>query len=568
MPIKINIALTKTSTYQVKFLVDSNFGMPGATTVSNRDQSEFYLDSINIKGVINFACNSWVQPECKNPAKRIFFSTNKAYLPSETPAGRKELRKMELIQQKGDGTGFRKPSDRIYDYDTYNDIGNPDLGYIRPILGGNKHPYPRRCRTGRPRTKTDENLEPPVNEFLMAYVPRDEEFEESKIEALDLGKLKAILRHIIPTLTTVARNTDVFEVYSDIRDLYRDMSSVKMKTKMNPAWANILNKVQEFLKFDPAKLDARITSSCLPDDEFGRQALAGINPLSIERLTTFPPVGKLNASTYGPQESAFKEEHIIGHVNGMSMQQALEENKMFILDYHDIFLPLINQINAMDNRKAYATRTIFFLTSLGILKPIERSLPQTNSDPPSKQVLTPPVDATTSWLWELGKAHVCSNDSSVHRLIHHWLRSHACMEPFIIATHRQLSAMHPIYRLLKPHMRYTMKINALARQFPMNSEGIIESTFTAGKHSMEISCAAYLEGLPADLIRRGMAIPDPSQVHGLRLLIKDYPYATDGLLIWTAIERLVQSSSIITVLMCWCQFRHQRVNGSSVEIQV
>lgn len=86
------------------------------------------------------------------------------------------------------------------------------------------------------------------------------------------------------------------------------------------------------------------------------------------------------------------------------------------------------------------------------------------------------------------------------------------MEPFIIATHRQLSAMHPmipIYKLLKPHMRYTMKINALARQFLINAEGIIESTFTAGKHSMEISCAAYqdwwrfdLEGLPADLIRR------------------------------------------------------------------
>lgn len=76
----------------------------------------------------------------------------------------------------------------------------------------------------------------------------------------------------------------------------------------------------------------------------------------------------------------------------------------------------------MDNRKAYATRTIFFLTSLGTLKPvaIELSLHQTDSDSPSKQVLTPPIDATTNWLWELGKAHVCSNDSCVHQLIHHW----------------------------------------------------------------------------------------------------------------------------------------------------
>jgi lipoxygenase len=83
-----------------------------------------------------------------------------AYLPSETPAGIKELRKMELIQLRGDGTGLRKPSDRIYDYDTYNDIGNPDKGieYIRPILGGNKHQHPRRCRTGGPPTKTGDTL--------------------------------------------------------------------------------------------------------------------------------------------------------------------------------------------------------------------------------------------------------------------------------------------------------------------------------------------------------------------------------------------------------------------------
>ncbi|KAL6197160.1 hypothetical protein ACLB2K_032772 [Fragaria x ananassa] len=98
----LNMHAGKTSTtYQVKFVVDSNFGMPGAIMVSNRDENEFYLNSINIEGAIHFACNSWVQPKRENPAKRIFFSTNKAYLPSETPAGLKELREMELIQLRG-----------------------------------------------------------------------------------------------------------------------------------------------------------------------------------------------------------------------------------------------------------------------------------------------------------------------------------------------------------------------------------------------------------------------------------------------------------------------------------
>lgn len=73
------------------------------------------------------------------------------YLPSETPAGLKALREKELKNLRGDGNGVRKLSDRIYDYDLYNDLGNPDKGVelARPKLGGPTIPYPRRCRTGR-----------------------------------------------------------------------------------------------------------------------------------------------------------------------------------------------------------------------------------------------------------------------------------------------------------------------------------------------------------------------------------------------------------------------------------
>jgi len=83
------------------------------------------------------------------------------------------------------------------------------------------------------------------------------------------------------------------------------------------------------------------------------------------------------------------------------------------------------------------------------------------------------------------------------------------MEPYIIAANRQLSAMHPIYRLLHPHFRYTMQINANAREQLINAGGIIESTFAPGKYCMEISSVVYdtawrfdLEALPADLISR------------------------------------------------------------------
>ncbi|XP_024626302.1 probable lipoxygenase 8, chloroplastic isoform X2 [Medicago truncatula] len=116
-----------------------------------------------------------------------------------------------------------------------------------------------------------------------------------------------------------------------------------------------------------------------------------------------------------------------------------------------------------------------------------------------------------------------------HELISHWLRTHCVVEPFVIATNRQLSTMHPIYKLLHPHLRYTLQINALGREILISSYGVIESTFFTKKYSMELSSVAYdklwqfdLQGLPNDLLHRGMAVEDPSAQHGLKLAIEVY----------------------------------------------
>jgi lipoxygenase len=99
-----------------------------------------------------------------------------SYLPSDTPKGLEDLRKKDLQALRGDGSGERKAFERVYDYDVYNDLGDPDKdpNHQRPILGGSKRfPYPRRCRTGRARTKRDPQTEKRDGHH---YVPRDEHF--------------------------------------------------------------------------------------------------------------------------------------------------------------------------------------------------------------------------------------------------------------------------------------------------------------------------------------------------------------------------------------------------------
>ncbi|WVZ25533.1 hypothetical protein V8G54_004077 [Vigna mungo] len=204
--------------YTAEFIVDSNFGEPGAITVTNKHQKEFFLESITIEGFatgpVHFPCNSW------------------PYLPGDTPAGLRLLREKELRNLRGDGKGVRNLSDRIYDYDIYNDLGNPDKGieYARPNLGGSDmYPYPRRCRTGREPSDTDMYAESRVEKPLPMYVPRDERFEESKQNTFTVKRLKAVLHNLIPGLkASLSASNQDFNEFSDVDGLYSEGLLIKL----------------------------------------------------------------------------------------------------------------------------------------------------------------------------------------------------------------------------------------------------------------------------------------------------------------------------------------------------
>ncbi|KAL4389293.1 hypothetical protein AHAS_Ahas03G0030600 [Arachis hypogaea] len=542
--------------YEAELAVPPGFGEIGAIFVENEHRREMFIKDIVLHGFetgpLRFSCDSWVHSKFDNPVKRLFF-TNKSYLPSDTPEGLKRLRGEELQLLRGNGHGERKTFDRIYDYDVYNDLGDPDndIQLKRPVLGGKHNPYPRRCRTGRPRSKAD-----PLSEERSSsiYVPRDESFSEVKQLTFSAKTVYSVLHAVVPAVQTAIVDRDLgFELFSHIDDLFHEgIGLPPSKNKgvlrnMLPRLIKFINETQDdLLRFEPPAPMDRDRFFWFRDEEFGRQTLAGLNPCCIQLVTEWPLKSKLDPNVYGPAESAITKELVEKEIRGFcTVEEAIEAKKLFVLDYHDLLLPVVEQVRELQGTTLYGSRALFFLTAEGTLRPlaIELVRPPINGKPQWKQVYTPTWHSTGVWLWRLAKAHLLAHDSGYHQLVSHWLRTHCVTEPYVIATNRQLSIMHPIYKLLHPHFRYTLEINALAREALINADGTIESSFAPGKYAMEISSAVYhhdwrfdMESLPADLIRRGIAIKDPFEPHGLRLTIKDYPFANDGLLLWDIIK--------------------------------
>ncbi|KAI9196245.1 hypothetical protein LWI28_022251 [Acer negundo] len=552
--------------FSITFEWDEAMGVPGAFVVKNHHHNQLYLKTVTLEDVpghgrIHFVCNSWVYPTHRYKYDRVFFS-NKTYLPCQTPEPLRRYRDEELENLRGKGKGEFKEWDRVYDYDYYNDLGSPEKGkeYERPVLGGSEdYPYPRRGKTGRKPTKQDPNSESRLSFLsLDIYVPRDERFSHIKFSDFLAYALKSLFQVLLPEITSLCDKTiNEFDTFQDVHNLYEGGLKLPSRLTVSKLRAHIpwemlkelvRNDGERFLKFPMPDVIKEDRSAWRTDEEFGREMLAGVNPVIISRLREFPPVSNLDPKVYGNQNSSITKDDIEMFMDGLTVDEAIERKRLFILDHHDALMPYLRRINSTTT-KTYASRTLLLLQYDGTLKPlvIELSLPHPQGDHHGavNKVFTPEKQGVEGSVWQLAKAYAAVNDSGYHQLISHWLNTHAVIEPFVIATNRQLSVLHPIHKLLQPHFRDTMNINALARQILINAGGVLERTVFPAKYAMEMSAVIYKnwvfteQTLPADLLKRGMAEPDSSKPHGLNLLIEDYPYAVDGLEIWSAIETWV-----------------------------
>ena len=120
----------------------------------------------------------------------------------------------------------------------------------------------------------------------------------------------------------------------------------------------------------------------------------------------------------------------------------------------------------------------------------------------------------------------------------HYLSCHFIVEAFIVATMRNLPDSHPVFNLLRPHMRTTLSVNWRSRETLLNDGGLLDQLMSIGgegKNELLRRASSQfnlqMNNIAKDLKERG--VDNEEQLPG-------YKYRDDGLKIWDALKSYVE----------------------------
>uniref|UniRef100_A0A8C4S886 Arachidonate 12-lipoxygenase n=1 Tax=Erpetoichthys calabaricus TaxID=27687 RepID=A0A8C4S886_ERPCA len=284
-----------------------------------------------------------------------------------------------------------------------------------------------------------------------------------------------------------------------------------------------LQKLVSYSSQDPFKLmdlfsfSAYVMENWKEDWFFGYQFLNGCNPRMIKNCFNlpekFPVTEDMVQATLGPNTTLDKE---------------LKAGDIYLVDY--CILEGI-PANVIKEKCQYVTAPLCLLYD----HPERGLIPlaiQIQQNPHKNNPIFLPSDPELDWL--LAKMWVRHAEFQVYETLSHLLRTHLVCEVFCIATMRQLPAVHPIYKLLIPHIRDTLEINTNARLNLISANGIFKQIVSTGgeglgvllqKECQEIEFISFLP--KADFEKRGVS------------QLKNYFYRDDCLKLWDAIESFV-----------------------------
>ncbi|XP_031684077.1 hydroperoxide isomerase ALOXE3-like [Oncorhynchus kisutch] len=255
------------------------------------------------------------------------------------------------------------------------------------------------------------------------------------------------------------------------------------------------------------------------DEFFGYQYLNGCNPILIRRCSElpakFPVTGDMVKPSLRGSSSLLKE---------------LQSGNIFLLDYKNLDGLKANVIHTKKQYMA-APLVLLYRTPDDKLVPIAIQLKQ---EPGEDNPIFLPTDSEYDWL--LAKIFVRSADFAEHELNFHLLRTHLLAEVFAMSTLRNLPMVHPIYKLLISHFRYTLQINTLARQALISENGLFTENASVGGPGM----VEFLKKAVASLTYSSLCMPEDITARGLES-IPNFLYRDDGLRLWDIVHRFVHN---------------------------
>ncbi|XP_044532369.1 polyunsaturated fatty acid lipoxygenase ALOX15-like isoform X2 [Gracilinanus agilis] len=289
-----------------------------------------------------------------------------------------------------------------------------------------------------------------------------------------------------------------------------------------------------------SKLAEKVRDLWKEDSFFGYQFLNGANPMLLRRSTKLPARLKLPPGSEDLQAE---------------LERHCQAGSLFEADFSLLDGIQANVILCCQQYLA-APLVMLKLEPDGTLLPMAIQIQVPGVGLPNPPVFLP-SDPPMTWL--LAKAWVRSSDFQLHQLQFHLLRGHLMAEVISVATMRCLPTLHPIFKILIPHLRYTMEINIRARTGLVSNGGVFDqvvSTGGGGHVTVLQKAGKYLQYRslcpPYDLADRGL------------LGVSSSYYAQDALRVWDIIKRYVEGIVYLyykgdedvendTELQVWCK---------------
>ncbi|XP_061685577.1 arachidonate 12-lipoxygenase, 12R-type-like [Syngnathoides biaculeatus] len=280
-------------------------------------------------------------------------------------------------------------------------------------------------------------------------------------------------------------------------------------------WEN-LDKINDVLQNKDTPLSDYVQEHWTEDGFFAYQFLNGVNPTLIRRCKTLPenfPV------TY----------EMVSIPNGSSLSKELKEGNIYLCDYKNLDSTPANTIEGMQQ----------FLTAPLVLlhkRPDDKLMPiaiQLKQNPAEDNPIFLPSDSPHDWL--TAKIFVRSADFAEHQINAHLLRTHLLAEVFAVSLLRNLPMVHPLYKLLIPHTRYTLQINELARTQLIGPTGVFTLFAASGGEALTKILARSLSSITF----RSLCIADDIVDRDLQD-VPNFYYRDDGLQLWNIMSKFVQ----------------------------